>query len=206
VRLFLAIELDESLLGELEAAQTHLREAAPDASVRWSARENFHLTVLFLGELSADQLPALQDMCATIASETSDFRVCLSGLSAFPKPESGKPLKTLWVGVSEGAKEWKALVRRAEPWFIPLGVAKSDGLVPHVTLGRVREESEALREALTTQKETQIGAQQARGLALIESTLTPDGAIYTGRGRWSFQKSSPILSESRFSTVVKSEE
>lgn len=186
MRLFLAIELDESLLAGMEEVQARLREAAPDASVKWSSRENFHLTVLFLGELSEDQLPAIQDMCATIASETSDFRIRIAGGSAFPKPGSGKPLKTLWIGVTEGAKDWKALVRRAEPWFTPLGVAKNEGLVPHITLGRVRDESTALAEALAVERETEIGAQQATALALIESTLTPEGALYTNRGRWPF--------------------
>ncbi len=184
MRLFLAIELEEALHEKLEALQERLKEAAPEASVRWSARENFHLTVLFLGELSGDQLPAIQDMCATIASETSDFRIRVAGVSAFPKPGSGKPLKTLWVGLSEGAKEWKVLVRSAEPWFTPLGVPKSDGLVPHVTLGRVRESDEGLLGALTLESQAEIGAQQAGALTLIESTLTPGGAIYTEQGRW----------------------
>lgn len=186
MRLFLAIELDESLLAGLEEVQARLQEAAPDASVRWSSRDNFHLTVLFLGEMSEDQLPAIQDMCGTIASETSDFRIRIAGGSAFPKPGSGRPLKTLWVGVTEGAKDWKALVRRAEPWFTPLGVAKNEGLVPHITLGRVKDESVALTEALAVERETEIGAQQATALALIESTLTPEGALYTNRGRWPF--------------------
>ncbi len=186
MRLFLAIELDESLLAGLEEVQARLQEAAPDASVRWSSRDNFHLTVLFLGEMSEDQLPAIQDMCGTIASETSDFRIRIAGGSAFPKPGSGRPLKTLWVGVTEGAKDWKALVRRAEPWFTPLGVAKNEGLVPHITLGRVKDESQTLVEALAVERETEIGAQQATALALIESTLTPEGALYTNRGRWPF--------------------
>jgi RNA 2',3'-cyclic 3'-phosphodiesterase len=163
-----------------------LQEAAPDASVKWSGRDNFHLTVLFLGEMTDDQLPAIQDMCATIASETSAFRIRVGGASAFPKPETGKPLKTLWVGLTEGAKDWKALVRRAEPWFTPLGVAKNEGLVPHVTLGRVRDEGAALAEALAVERSTEIGAQQAGALALIESTLTPEGALYSNRGRWPF--------------------
>ena len=186
MRLFLAIELSEQLLAGLEAVQERLRIAAPDAEVRWPLRVHFHLTVLFLGELSADQLPAIQEMCGTIASETLDFRIRLAGGSAFPKPATGKPLKTLWVGLTEGAEEWKTLALRAEPWFLPLGAPRSDGLVPHVTLGRVRAESQALREALDAEKSAEIGMQQAGGLSLIQSVLTPQGATYLHHGRWNF--------------------
>lgn len=186
MRLFLAVELSEELLLGLEAMQARLRKRAPDAEVRWSSRENFHLTVLFLGELSPDQLQAIQEMCGTIASETKDFRIRLAGGSAFPKPATGKPLKTLWVGLTEGAEAWKALALRAEPWFTPLGAPKNVGLVPHVTLGRVKAESAALREALGSEKSVEIGAQRAGGLSLIESVLTPQGATYVHRGRWEF--------------------
>jgi RNA 2',3'-cyclic 3'-phosphodiesterase len=186
VRLFLAIELDDSLLSGLEAMQARLQEGAPNAEVRWPSRENFHLTVLYLGERGDDQLPAIQDMCGTIASETKDFRIRLAGGSAFPKPATGKPLKTLWVGLTEGAERWKELALRAEPWFTPLGAPKSDGLVPHVTLGRVKAEGAALHAALEAEKSAEIGAQQAIGLSLIESVLTPQGATYTRRGRWEF--------------------
>ena len=186
MRLFLAVELSEELLGGLEAVQERLRTAAPDAEVRWSLRAHFHLTVLFLGELSEDTLPVVQEMCGTIASETSDFRIRLAGGSAFPKPATGKPLKTLWVGLAEGAEHWKELALRAEPWFTPLGVPRSDGLVPHVTLGRVKAESALLREALKFEGATEVGAQRADGLSLIESVLTPQGATYVHHGRWNF--------------------
>ena len=186
MRLFLAVELSEELLNGLETVQERLRVSAPDAEVRWSSREHFHLTVLFLGELSEDTLPAIHEMCGTIASETLDFRIRLAGGSAFPKPATGKPLKTLWVGLTEGAEAWKELALRAEPWFAPLGVPRSDGLVPHVTLGRVKSESASLRSALESEGNIEVGAQQAGSLSLIQSVLTPEGAHYTQRGRWNF--------------------
>ena len=189
MRLFLAVQLSEELLAGLEAMQERLKERTSDAEVRWSSREHFHLTVLFLGELSDDQLPAIQEMCATIASETLDFRIRLAGGSAFPKPAIGKPLKTLWVGLTEGVDAWKELALRAEPWFTPLGVPRSDGLVPHVTLGRVKTESASLRSALESEGSTEVGAQQAGALSLIQSVLTPEGARYTQRGRWNFSSS-----------------
>ena len=186
MRLFLAVELAEEILGGLEAAQARVRQRAPDAEVRWSSREHFHLTVLFLGEMTPDRLPAIREMCATIASETNDFRIRVAGLSTFPKPASGRPLKTLWAGLTEGESDWKALALRAEPWFVPLGVPRSDGLVPHVTLGRVKAEGASLRTALESESGASLGEQRASQLSLIESVLTPGGARYEPQGRWSF--------------------
>ena len=186
VRLFLAVELSEKLLLGLEAMQARLRERAPDAEVRWSSRENFHLTVLFLGSWATTSFRPFRRCVARSRRKTTDFRIRVAGGSAFPKPTTGKPLKTLWVGLAEGGDGWKELALRAEPWFTPLGAPKSDGLVPHVTLGRVKAESVALREALAFEKEAEIGLQQAGGLSLIESVLTPQGALYTHRGHWTF--------------------
>jgi 2'-5' RNA ligase len=185
MRLFLAIEIDAAVRAELCALQARLRDAVPDARVRWSPPESFHLTVLFLGELDAVQLPGVDEAAAQIALETAPFRFAIGGASAFPRVGS---LRTLFASVTQGAEDWTTLVRRAEPWFAPMGVARNGGLVPHLTLGRVKDAPDdgPLRAALAKCIPEPIG-QTAIGLTLIESILEKSGAVYQIRGFWPFR-------------------
>ena len=185
MRLFLAIELEPELADALSALQRRLQERAPDAKVRWVEPENFHLTVQFLGEIAESSLPGVIEACDFLVPPRIDFRIGIGGASYFPKKG---PLKTLWVGLTEGFEEWKLLVEAVEPWMEPLGAPKHGGLVPHITLGRVKEESEALRSALAAETLTECGVQWARRLTLIESFLGPEGATYDTRGTWSFKR------------------
>lgn len=184
MRLFLAIELEASVRDGLARVRSALERTGVDA--RWSSPESLHLTVLFLGELDAAALPGVEEACAAVASETSPFRFRVRGASGFPKRG---PLKTLWMGLDEGAEEWAALVRRAEPWFVPMGVARNGGLVPHVTLGRVRSggDDPSLRAALEALGREEAGAQSARGLTLVRSVLDRSGATYQNLGFHPFE-------------------
>lgn len=185
MRLFLAIELEPALTDSLSALQRRLQEHAPDAKVRWVEPENFHLTVQFLGEIAESSLPGVIEACEFLVPPRADFRIGLAGASYFPKKG---PLKTLWVGVNEGAEEWKLLVEAVEPWMTPLGAPKHGGLVPHITLGRVKTESEALRSALAAEAFGEFGGQWAGRLTLIESFLGREGATYDTRASWRFKK------------------
>lgn len=192
MRLFLAIELSERIRANAGALQERL--ATANADVRWVAPENFHLTVMFLGELSEALLPDIDSACQTICLETKPFRVRAGGGSYFPRKA---PIpKTLWVGVSEGAEEWRALARRCEPWFVPMGAARDGGLIPHITLGRVKgsKNIDALKAVLTQEAGTDCGDQNAEGMTLIESVLSAEGASYRKRGFWHFTENSVELS------------
>ena len=185
MRLFLAIELEPELADGLLSLQERLQERAPDAKVRWVEPENFHLTVQFLGDIAESSLPGVVEACDFLVPPRADFRLRVAGASFFPKKG---PLKTLWVGLQEGTEEWKLLVESVEPWMTPLGAPRHGGLVAHVTMGRVREESDALREAIQAEAVVDCGMQWAGRLTLIESFLGPEGATYDTRGSWAFQK------------------
>jgi RNA 2',3'-cyclic 3'-phosphodiesterase len=181
MRLFFAIHLSDSVRAEVTAMQARLREAGAD--VKWVETENLHLTVKFLGDQEAALLPDIEAVGEAIANSAMPFRIQVRGASFFPKRGS---LKTLWAGVTDGADSWRALVRSAEEPLLPFGVAREGGLVPHITLGRVRSgwNSDELRAVLTRETETDCGGQDVTEIALIQSTLDPRGAIYRDIRRW----------------------
>jgi|GEM_PF-245545 2'-5' RNA ligase len=198
MRLFLAFLLSESLRDNLVAGQARLQASNPD--VRWSSRENLHLTVKFLGDRDDTLLPDVMYNAEWIAGECASFRFRVQGVSFFPRHKPD--IKTIWAGVHSGVAEWRAVAEKAQEAFAPFGVAQDGGLVPHITLGRVRSSTgkEALREAISQEAETEFGTQEATHLTLVQSTLDPDGAIYTELGSY------PLLSHSPNSPLHNVEE
>lgn len=187
MRIFTCLPIQTELREKIQAVQARLESLG--ANVKWVEPENFHLTVTFIGDVDNTLLPDISSACETISLETSPFRFRVRGVSVFPK--RGPQIKTVLMAVTAGGEDWKALVRRAEPWFTPFGAAKEGGLVPHITLGRVKgqEQMDALREAIAAEVETDCGEQEADRLVLIESVLDPRGATYTERGAWQFRQS-----------------
>jgi 2'-5' RNA ligase len=187
MRLFLAVPLSEEIRAALTEVQGRLKAA--NADVRWVTPESFHLTVAFIGDVDDSLLAPIEEACAGVAADAAAFRVRIRGGSAFPK--RGPVLKTLWVGVPEGAEEWKALARRAEEALRVFGVARGNELVPHITLGRVKGERnmDALRGAVSAEAETECGAQTADRMTLVQSFLNPSGAVYKDVRTWNLGSS-----------------
>ena len=175
MRLFLAIELEDAVRDAVRSVRERWPVGAAD--VRWVSEENTHLTVVFLGEQDPAALPGIQEACTAIADATSPFRIAFAGVSGFPKRG---PLRTLFVELSEGGGAWRELVLRAEPWFVPMGVARNGGLVPHVTLGRVKSggDDPILRAGMGPLSEEGFGGQSVTGLHLVHSVLDRSGATY----------------------------
>ena len=186
MRLFFSIPLEPEIRDAVAMVQNRLR--ATDADVKWVEPETFHLTVSFLGDKDESLLPHLSEIGENLAATTKPFRFRVSGASSFPR--RSPLLKTILVGVPEGAEEWKALVKQAEPLLLPFGVPREGGLQPHITLGRLKSERnlEALRDAISVEVKTDCGAQSATTLELVQSFLDPRGATYKTLKAWRFNE------------------
>jgi RNA 2',3'-cyclic 3'-phosphodiesterase len=138
VRLFLAVEPDRAahagLAALLAEVQNGLGQTA--SALRWTAPDNIHATLHFLGEVDqarAARLPAvLGDRVAHAA-----FDVATGGLGIFPG--SGPP-RVLWLSIATGAEALRALHVELASRLGQAGVAPEErAFSPHLTLGRVRD-------------------------------------------------------------------
>ena len=173
-----------NLKAALADAQARLQTAS-DADVKWVEANTLHLTVHFLGDVSAPLLPDIEAACETLAKSAAPFRVGVRGVSVFPK--RGPQIKTIWAGVTEGASEWKTLAQAAEAALVPLGAAKPNSeLVPHLTLGRVKSDKnmDALQTAIAGEAQTDFGMQTAGQIVLMQSFLNPSGAVHETVREW----------------------
>jgi RNA 2',3'-cyclic 3'-phosphodiesterase len=176
VRLFVAVNLPESTRRAAHAAAAALRNAAP--SVRWVLPETLHITLKFLGEVSAARLREMKAALETSASIQSGFTFALRGAGAFP---NFRRPRVFWLGVENG----EGLIRvqsSVEGIFAPLGFpAEAREFHPHLTLGRAGAPLSAAEQAAAERAVSSVEYQEVvtvRSIELMQSRLLPKGARY----------------------------
>jgi len=135
-RLFVAVAIPAGTADAVEAAIGTWREAFPRA--RWVPRENWHVTLAFLGSTSPRLVPWVLEQLAEVAERTPVFETRVRGLGAFPSTDRAR---VLWVGLEDDPGSIHGLataVRRAlarefppeaRPFSAHLTVARSDPAV-----------------------------------------------------------------------------
>jgi 2'-5' RNA ligase len=185
VRLFVAIELSDALKQALLEAQRNLRPFNP--MVRWTKREQMHLTLKFLGEVPDARVKEICAALATAAQGAQALECSTSGAGCFPP--RGR-VRVTWVGLAGDGGKLAALQGRVEQALAPLGFPKeARPFAPHLTLGRVTEDSSGgrLRDALESLEVPRV-AQGVDEFVLMQSQLLREGARYTRVGTWRLSK------------------
>ncbi len=176
MRLFLALELGDAILGELAAAIAPLREAAPELA--WTRDEQRHLTLKFFGSVEAERLDGIVLMTESIARIHRPFAMEIGGVGAFP---NFRRARVVWVGVEHEAR-LELLHHDVEVAAAELGFEiEGRAFRPHVTLARIRtpEPEERLRRLARAAKAVDFGASATVAeMVLFESVLAPGGAQY----------------------------
>ena len=181
MRLFIAALITEEMRAALARAQEALQRAAPDRALRWVAPENYHITLLFLGEQPEERVPAIVQAMESARAGIAPFEVGVQGLGVFPN--WNRP-NVLWAGVSEGGQPLAQMATALERALLPAPSGKP--FHPHITLARLKtpcRDADGLKKRLhdATQRlaSTDFGRYELRAISLMQSTLTPDGSVYT---------------------------
>lgn len=143
LRLFLALNPSPEVREQLALAQTHLRVALAETldaqvALRWTRPAQFHLTLLFLGNVLDDQLPVLiRAVQEATVPVRAPFSLYLDRYGCFPAVS--RP-RVLWIGVRPcpALNELQhRLAAGLSSWF---ALDARDFAYPHVTLARSRTE------------------------------------------------------------------
>jgi 2'-5' RNA ligase len=169
-RLFVSIELPESLATTLAALDPHIR------GVRWLEPRQMHLTLAFLGNASAEIQETFSEKLRAISWKS--FFLPLIGLGTFPS--KGWP-KIIWIGVGTGHPHLFQLHKRVQEAILPTGLeADLRSFHPHITLARCRDVSpQTIRPFLKSHADLDAGMIHVESFCLNSSELTPAGSVYT---------------------------
>ncbi len=181
LRCFVAVALPDFARDAVSAAQDSLRTHVP-RGLRWERPENLHLTLKFLGDVAADQVPAVCEACARVAARHAPTHLLAGPLDAFPNPR--RP-RVVVMRLEEGDGGISRVARDLEAEMERLGFAReSRPFHPHVTLARARRDwrPEDLTPHLDRLEPPSAPAIPVDDITLFESELSPRGSTYTAMG------------------------
>ncbi|MCX5678514.1 MAG: RNA 2',3'-cyclic phosphodiesterase [Candidatus Omnitrophica bacterium] len=181
MRAFIAIEISDEIKDALARIESHLKYAGAD--VKWVNPKIIHLTLKFMGEINDNKCEVVKSALDAIAKSAKSFEVTVKDVGTFPN--SARP-RVIWLGLDKGASESVELAKRIEESLSKIGFpAENRPFSPHLTIGRVRSSLniEKLKEKISSASlEIQPGgtiSQKVTSIILFQSTLTPQGPIYT---------------------------
>lgn len=170
-RLFAAIVPPDTVLDALEVFVEPRRDADPD--LRWTPRDNWHLTLAFFGDVPEGRIEPLQEALDGVRCER--FRLTLDGAGAFPDPAAGR---VLYHAATDGSADVSALARRIRTAADRVGVPSDNAKhQPHLTLARRRRPGQLTRW-LRVVDSFPAQSFEVAGFCVMASDLQPAGAVY----------------------------
>ncbi len=181
----MAVNLDERTLDSIENLVLAIKRRMP--GVRFVPRENWHITLSFLGYQEDDDILKITRSLRRAVDNFEDQDIKLDEISYGPP---GKTPRMIWIGTDRATSENLSRIKKAlEEEMLDSGVNfKGEGrnFNGHITLARFmlgREEREGLPPL---NEKTQLSF-TAEGIDLMESELKRDGAEYTVLQKFPFR-------------------
>ena len=182
IRTFIAVDISPVAKVGLERLIQRLEEIGM-GNVRWVKPQGIHLTLKFLGDVDPARVEEILKVVDVASYGTKPFQLALSEVGAFPNLE--RP-RVIWVGLQGEMEALAMLQRRVEEEMASLDFSKEERpFSPHLTLGRVgrnwrRRGGQGFD--LSKLKVEEEATWRVEEVHLMQSTLTPSGAIYDRLG------------------------
>ncbi len=188
MRSFIAIELPDEVTDALRAASATIKPTLKDPAIRWVPFENIHLTLKFLGEISADQKDAIQLALDRSSRGRETIPIILSGFGCFPNTH--KP-RIFWIGLQDPSGGLRELQQSIEDECAGLGFERERRqFKPHLTLARIKgpiDLTASIEALIRSMEGDEIAVFSIDCVTFMKSDLLPTGARYTRLSHHMFQ-------------------
>ena len=176
-RIFIAIKVDPGDI--LAKAIDSLKFAFTGNAVRWTDKDNIHITLSFLGDTDTKKIPGIISMLEKVCSASCCFELTLRSTGLFR--DINDP-RILWIGIdsSENLKKLNRLITTGlEEAGFPID---NRSFSPHITIGRVKRNAATNKEIfssfLDNYHNTIFRTMNVSEIILYESVLLPTGPLY----------------------------
>ena len=135
IRVFVAVDLSEYVLEKVRAHVDHLKTDI-SAGIDWVNATSMHMTLVFIGNVETQRIPAI---CQAINGATDSiypFRVWFNEIGAFPN--INKP-RVIWLGMQHVPSELISLHSKIieELRSANFLIETRPRFTPHITVGRI---------------------------------------------------------------------
>jgi RNA 2',3'-cyclic 3'-phosphodiesterase len=190
MRVFVALDIDDSIRARLEKFLDGVRGFTPEA--RWVRPESMHVTLKFIGEKPVETVEEIKQALSGIRADP--IEISFRGCGFFP---TSKSARVFWIGIAAGP-QLAALAKSVDDATAAVGVPKEEHeFSPHLTLARrgsgaphprkgdgTTNTFHRLQEKLAAMPVFDFGTMTAREFFLYQSQLMRGGAKYTKIARF----------------------
>lgn len=155
-------------------------EANKELHIRWIPPQNWHFTILFIGDFPANKLQSIYTLLEKCFAQIPAFEIAFDRFTYFPP----KRPRMIWVKGKQSAAfdsvenlAYKTLKHFCEEVYMDFNAKPSKQAIPHITLSRlkfVRKPFHALE--IPAVKFSPVSVKE---IFLYESQLKATGSIYT---------------------------
>lgn len=180
-RLFIAILLEEEIKRKIEKIKKEKMKKFPSSSLRWVEKENFHITLNFLGNVEEEKIEEIKKAILKAVKEVSSFPIILNEVLTFPE----KKPRMIWVS-GEVSPFLLSLKKKIDDNLREINISFKDNhpFRLHITLARAKGRVLFKREF---KEKIQISF-LAKEIGLMESKLSPKGPTYIPLSIFSLKK------------------
>ncbi len=178
-RIFIAINLPESIKKELVSYQ----EKWPELPIRWTRKENLHITLVFIGSVNDEEIPEICKAVKEAAGRQDSFSINFKKICYGPPGKT--PPRMVWIE-GEKSKELADLRDDLENSLLKSSgqkyqEIKSQPFSPHITLGRIKEwEFKKIEPEERPEVDEEISSSfEVLSIEVMESELRRTGPEYT---------------------------
>lgn len=174
-RIFIAHKVNpgENLIGMFN----YLKSELSGEKIKWTALENIHVTLLFIGDTEEQNLKRIESVLKDTCPGTDGYDLVLRGLGVFRNLADPR---IIWTGLDKCDKLLKLnklIFNQLSDVVLNL---KDRPFNPHITLGRIKQVADKAKLKQLTDRYQNIEIQRINinEVVLYESILKPEGPVY----------------------------
>jgi RNA 2',3'-cyclic 3'-phosphodiesterase len=184
-RLFAAIKIQPD--PEFMKQFHELKRQLSFEKIKWVEDHNIHITLKFFGETEESEIPGIKTALQKTASGNMSFGFCLRSVGIFG---SRYDPRVIWTGIEPYDSLAILMKTIREDLRVAGFVPDRQNLVPHLTLGRIKEirDKQHFQEVIGRYREMASKEMIAGEFLLYESILKREGPVYVALYSFPFQK------------------
>lgn len=183
-RLFLAIGFEEELCKKLnqEVKKVKINLDKAEIGYKWVPPENYHVTLVFLGNQNAEQKAKIVEAIQSIQGSFAGFDLLISGVDAF---SSEREARAIYCGV-QNKKGLRSLVNQVRE---AINMPPDETYTPHLTIARLRNPAN-VRDIISPVRRKDFFKVNVTEIRLYRSIQAGPYPVYEVLERFPFRESS----------------
>lgn len=173
MRVFIALELPEELKDKIF---TLSQKATKGLKIKLVERENLHVTLIFLGEVSEDNIEKIKGVLRSTKG-VGEISLKAERIESFPP--KGLP-HGVWLSLEGQKEKLFSLYKKIVDGMLSVGIKLKERKLrfsPHITLGRFKERDNKFKKI---EKSIKVSDEfVVRNVTLFSSKLSSKGSVYS---------------------------